>query len=191
MKKMAFGISLLVGTGLAFAETPKKDAPKDAPKDAKKEAPKEAPAPAAKPTPAKELEVTKDWQKTWACTATNDAGEKVLGKLALKKELEGFWVGMTFSTQKTKTMPAFLGQAVFGVDPVSKGWVLTGYDNQGGWINLKGKEATATSMVWEGEAGNTSGKKAPAKFTMTIGEKKAMKFIGEFNGKKGFEHDCK
>ncbi|MBA2538968.1 MAG: hypothetical protein H0V17_04980 [Deltaproteobacteria bacterium] len=184
MMKTAFGITLLVGTGVAFAqpkEAPKKDAPKEAP----------APAPMAKPTPAKELDATKDWQKTWACTATNDGGEKVLGKLALKKELEGFWVGLVMSTQKTKTMPAFLGQAVFGVDPVSKAWVMTGYDNMGGWINMKGKEATAISMIWEGEAGNMSGKKVPAKFTMTLADKKKLKFIGEFGGKKAFEHDCK
>ena len=183
MNKTALSITLLVGTGMAFAQ------PKDAPK---KDAPKEAPPAMAKPTPAKELEVTKDWTKNWTCTATNDAGEKVNGKLTIKKELEGFWMAMRFETQKTKTQPAFTGMAMFGVDPVSKGWVMTGYDNGGGWINMKGKEATATSMVWEGEAGNgPSGKKATAKFTMSNGDKKALKFVGEFNGKKGFEHDCK
>jgi hypothetical protein len=173
-------LMVIAGTGVAFAQ----------PKDAKKEAP---PAPPAmpKPTPAKELEVTKDWMKTWACSETNDAGEKVLGKLAFKKELDGFWMGITFSTQKTKTRPAFLGQAVFGVDPVSKAWVLTGYDNMGGWVNLKGKEATATSMIFEGETGNQSGKKAPAKFTLSLTDKKKLKFVGEFAGKKAFDHDCK
>lgn len=186
MKKTALIITMLAGTGMAFAQpkdAPKKDAPKEAPK-------KEAPPAMAKPTPAKELEATKDWMKAWTCTATNEAGEKVSGKLTFKKELEGFWVGIKFETQKTKSQPAFTGQAMFGVDPVSKTWVLTGYDNMGGWINMKGKEASATAMTWDGESGNMSGKKVPAKFTLTL-DKKALKFIGEFGGKKAFEHDCK
>lgn len=181
MKKTALLITMFAGTGMAFAQ------PKEAPK---KDAPKEAPPAMPKPTPAKELDSVKDWLKTWTCSATNEAGEKVSGKLTIKKELDGFWLGMKFETQKTKTRPAFTGEAVFGVDPVSKGWVLSGYDNHGGWISMKGKEASATAMTWDGEAGNQSGKKAPAKFTMTL-DKKALKFIGEFGGKKGFEHDCK
>lgn len=189
MKKTAFAISLLVGSGMAFADTPaKKDAPAPA-KDAKKEAP---PAPPPKPTPAKELEVLKDWQKNWNCTATNEAGEKVTAKLSLKKELDGFWVAIKFDVQKTKTMPAFVGMGMIGIDPVSKGWVFGGYDSHGGWINMKGKEATATSMVWDGEAGNGAmGKKVPAKLSMAIGDKKVMTFTGEFAGKKAFEHTCK
>ncbi len=184
MTKTALLITMFAATGMAFA---------DAPKDAKKEvpAPKEAPPAMAKPTPAKELDAVKDWLKVWTCTATNDAGEKVSGKITFKKQLDGFWLGIKFETQKTKTQPAFTGDAIFGIDPVSKGWVLSGYDNHGGWISMKGKEAiTATAMTWDGEAGNQSGKKVPAKFTMTL-DKKALKFIGEFAGKKAFEHNCK
>ena len=68
---------------------------------------------------------------------------------------------------------------------------MTGYDNAGGWINMKGKEASATAMTWEGDAGFASmAKEVPAKFALTL-DKKALKFIGEFGGKKAFEHDCK
>jgi hypothetical protein len=175
--KKAVLLMVIAGTGVAFAQ------PKDAPK-------KGAPPPAmVKPTPAKELEVTKAWIKTWACTATNPAGEKVLGKLAIKKELDGMWMSIKFDTQKTRSDLAFSGMAMFGIDPVSKGWVLTGYDNMGGWINLKGKEATATSMIWEGNAGSSRGQ-MPTRFTFALDNKK-LKFVGEFGGKKAFEHDCK
>ncbi len=180
MNKLAFGVTLL-GAGMAFAQPAKKEVP----------VAKDPPPPAmTKPTPATELEVTKDWIKTWTCSATNQANEKVSGKLTVKKELEGFWMSFKFETQKTKSQPAFTAQAMFGVDPVSKGWVLTGYDNQGGWINMKGKEASATAMTFDGESGSGSGKKVPAVFKMTL-DKKALKFIGEFGGIKAFEHDCK
>jgi hypothetical protein len=150
---------------------------------------KKAPAPMAAPKPAKELEAVAGWVKAWTCTGTNGAGEKTTGKLVFKKELDNHWLSIRFETAKTKMMPGFTGQGVFGYDTVSKGWVLTGFDNMGGWINMKSKDASAAAITWEGEAG-MGDKKTPAKFLLTNADKK-VKFIGEFGGKKMFEHDCK
>jgi hypothetical protein len=174
--KTALCMMLLAGT--AVADTP-----------AKKDAPKEAPKAMEAPKPAKELDAMKDWQKAWNCTSTNPAGEKVTAKLTLKKELDGFWTSIKLEAAKTKTMPAFNGQGYIGIDPVGKGWVFNGVDNMGGWIMLKSKDASATAMTWDGDAA-MGDKKTSAKFTMT-NDKKAVKFIGEFGGKKAFEYDCK
>ncbi len=187
--KTALVITLIAGTGVAFAQ-PKdsKPAPKDPPKDAPK------PVPPAAPTPAKELDLLKAWTKGWTCTGTN-MGEKTSAKLTFKRELDSFWYSIKFEAPKTKAMGAFTGMAMFGVDPVSKGWVVSGFDNHGGSITMKAKitdgtpAGTASAMTWEGDANDVRGK-MPAKFTFTA-DKKSLKFVGDFAGKTAFDYDCK
>jgi hypothetical protein len=164
---MKTALLMMIGTTVAFAQ----------------------PGP-AKPTPPKELALTKEWLKTWSCNATNAAGEKVTGTLAFKKELDGFWVSMKLDTAKTKLAPAFSGTAMFGLDTMKNEWVMSGYDNAGGSLNLKSKVATATAMTWEGPAvvGN---KLYLAKLQLSIDDQKQLKYIGEFGGRKAFEFDCK
>ena len=177
--KTALWLTLLASTGVAFAQ-PTKDS-------------KPAPPKNDKPMPsAKELDGLNPWMKTWSCTATNDAGEKVTAKLTLKRELEKFWRSMKIVVTKTKTKPAFNGMAMFGNDHIANNWALHGWDDSGGEIRLKASNAaiSGTAMTWEGEAFGGSAKPVPAKFTMTIADKK-LKFIGEFGGKKSFDYDCK
>jgi hypothetical protein len=135
------------------------------------------------PKPPAELDAVKDWLKGWNCNGSNGLGEKITAKMTMKKELDGHWFSVTFDAAKTKMLPAFAGRAWFGIDPISKGWVLKGFDSYGGWIDLKSKDASATAMTWEGE-GVDMGKKLPVKFTMTLPDKKKLGFIGEFAGKK-------
>ena len=153
----------------------------------------EPPKPAAPPTPAKELDVAKGFAKTWACTGTNDAGDKVAPKLSWKLDVDKFWYAVRMDRPKTKSSPAFTGVGYIGIDPVGKGWVFEGFDNMGGMIHLKAAAAavTAEQAVFEGEAASGMGK-APAKFTLKLDPKaKTLNFVGEFGGKKEFDYACK
>jgi hypothetical protein len=172
-------IALIAGTGVAFAQ------PKDS-KPAPKEPPKEAPKP---PTPSKDLDALKGWDKVWTCTGSAMGQDKVNAKLTIKRDLDGFWYSARFEVPKQGKMPgAFIGQATLGIDPGTKGWIAEGFDNHGGVIRMKVTISGGT-MTWDGEA--IDEKKQPAKFTFTVDDKKKMKFVGEFSGQKAFDHDCK
>jgi hypothetical protein len=192
MKKTALCISIAVGTTFAFAQPkdskpapPPKDAPKDAPKDIKK------PEPPAMPTPSKDLDAAKGFAKAWICQGTmGEAATKVAAKFTMKRDLDNFWYSVRFEVPKSKAGPGFIGMAMVGIDPESKGWIVSGFDNHGGMIKMKAT-LSAGSMTWEGDAlGEPMGKVA-AKMTFTVDDKKKLKFIGEFGGKKAFEHDCR
>jgi hypothetical protein len=181
MRKIALSIILLATSSVALAQ----------PKDAKKKADEPAPPPAApKPTPAKELDALKPWLKTWKCTGANMAGEKVSAKLTFKRELDNFWASVKFEVAKTAKVPAFVGMGMFGIDPATKSWAMQGWDNMGGMIDMKTASASPTAITWEGTSVDM-GRKAPAKFSMNLDDKKKLKFVGEIGGQKAFDYDCK
>lgn len=194
MKALFTTCALIAVPLAAFAgdDAAKKAPAAGAPAVAPKQPPAEPPKQAA-PTPAKELEAFKGFAKTWTCSGTNSAGEKVTTKIAMKLDLDKFWYSVRLDESKTKTRPAFTGAGYVGVDPVAKAWVFEGFDNMGGSIHLKAAAAavTAEQAVFEGEASSVMGK-APGKFTMKLDAKtKHMNFVGEFGGKKEFDYDCK
>ena len=67
---------------------------------------------------------------------------------------------------------------------------MMGWDNMGGTLDVKGTTMTDTSVVWEGSSVDM-GQKSPAKLTLTMDAKKALKFTGEIGGQKAFDYDCK
>lgn len=148
------------------------------------------------PKPATELEAAKGYIKNWTCTGTSGpAKEKSTAKMAIKKDLNNFWVTVRFETAKTAKMPAFIGQGFMGIDPIAKAWTFDGWDNFGGRIMLKAATSAVTpeAMTFTGEAIDAMmGGKVPAKFMFTLDAKsKQVKFWSEFGGQPGFEYTCK
>ena len=149
-----------------------------------------APPPPA-PTPAKELDAAKPYAKAWSCTGNGADKEKA--KFSWKLDLDKFWYTVRMDGGKPKTGTAFTGVGYVGIDPISKNWAFIGFDNRGGWINLKAAAAafTADGVVFEGDANDPRGK-APAKFSFKHDAKaKTMSFFGEIGGQKVFDYTCK
>jgi hypothetical protein len=150
----------------------------------------DSPAPVAAPAmpkPSADLDAWKPMLKSWSCTGTNPAGEKGSAKITIKKELDGFWFSLRFEVAKSKMMPAFIGMAMIGQDPVKKDWQLEGWDNMGGTLHVRSKDG----MAWTGTSID-QGKETPASLTFAMDAKtKHTTFQATINGQKIFDYDCK
>lgn len=172
---------LVMGTGVAFAQ------PKEPPKDSK--------PPVTKPVPKEKLATLKKWARTWTCAGTA-ATEKRAAKLTFRRELDNFWYSVRLEVAKTQTAPAFIGHAMFGVDPVTQDWMTRGFDNAGGMLDAKatltwglsGDEANG--MSWDGEVRTGTGKQ-PARFDFELGNDGKLSFHAKIGGKDVFAYSCR
>jgi hypothetical protein len=134
-----------------------------------------APGPAAaampKPVPAPENDVIKKSAGTWTCTGTAKGPDgqemKFKSSWTVKPTLGGHWYALVYKRAKSGPMPAFEGNAIVGYNTADKSYSFVGFDNMGGWIDLRSTDGAAYS----GE-GSPMGKKAPVKFTFTPGKDK-------------------
>jgi hypothetical protein len=131
-------------------------------------------APAAKmeaPKPPAENDMFKKMAGTWRCEATSKMpdGKEMKDKTtwAVKSALDGHWYSAVYKRAKTATMPAFEGDATLGYNTADKKYVMVGFDNMGGWINL----TSTDGMAYSGE-GLPMGKKGPMKISFAKGKDK-------------------
>lgn len=120
------------------------------------------------PKPAAEMSQVKYFAGTWACSGDSPAGpfgaaHKTQSSLALKSDLDGFWVAGMFTEMKTASNPQPVkGMVHVGYDSAGKQFVMTSVDNFGSW-------ATEMSPGWQGDTMVFAGEQ------MTMGEKAAAR----------------
>ncbi len=123
------------------------------------------------PKPAPENDVIKKSVGTWKCTGSGkgpDGAEmKYTSTWTVKPALNGHWYALTYKRAKMGPMPAFEGQAVIGYNVAEKKYVMTGFDNMGGWIDL----SSTDGATYSGPNGGM-GKVGTTKFSFTPGKDK-------------------
>ena len=134
-------------------------------------APAAAPPKMEAPKPPAENDMFKKVAGTWHCDAsgkTPDGKEmKVKTTWTWKSVLGGQWYSLVYKRAKTGPMPAFEGDATTGYNTGDKKYVLIGFDNMGGWINM----TSTDGMAYAGE-GLPMGKKGPMKISFAKGKDK-------------------
>ena len=162
-------------TAKAAAATPPAAAPSAAaPAGAAPAAAPAAAAPVPKmeaPKPPVENDMFKKMAGNWHCEATDKMpdGKEMKSKTtwAVKSVLGGQWYSVVYKRAKAGTMPAFEGDATLGYNTADKKYVMIGFDNMGGWINL----TSTDGMAYSGE-GLPMGKKGPMKISFAKGKDK-------------------
>ena len=134
-------------------------------------APAAAPAKMEAPKPAAENDMFKKIAGTWHCDATDKTPDgkemKVKTTWTWKSILGGQWYSLVYKRAKTGPAPAFEGDATTGYNSGDKKYVLIGFDNMGGWINM----TSTDGMAYAGE-GLPMGKKGPMKISFAKGKDK-------------------
>jgi hypothetical protein len=138
-------------------------------------APAAAPAAAAPkmeaPKPPAENDMFKKMAGNWRCETTSKMpdGKEMKAKTtwAVKSALDGHWYSVVYKRPKAATMSAFEGDATLGYNTADKKYVMVGFDNTGGWINL----TSTDGMAYAGE-GLPMGKKGPMKISFAKGKDK-------------------
>ena len=134
-------------------------------------APAAAPPKMEAPKPPAENDMFKKVAGTWHCDATDkmpDGKEmKVKTTWTWKSVLNGQWYSVVYKRAKAGPAPAFEGNATIGYNVADKKYVMIGFDNMGGWINLSGTDG----MAYAGE-GLPMGKKGPMKISFAKGKDK-------------------
>jgi hypothetical protein len=184
---IALSAASLLVAGSAFAQDKK---PAEA--AAKKPAEGAAKPEMAAPKPAPELQQYKMMIGSWKCEGKGSMGGhdmKVTGTYKAAWDLDNNWVIAHFEG-KAQGMPgSHKGMDIYGYDAATKMYVVSGYDNFGGW-------STATSKGWEGDKqewagkGQMMGKEADTKWTVTKKGDKEITISGSMGGD-SFEETCK
>lgn len=133
-----------------------------------------APAAAPKmeaPKPPAEDDMFKKMAGSWRCETTSKMpdGKEMKAKTTwtVKSALDGHWYSVVYKRAKAGTMPGFEGNATLGYNTAEKKYVMIGFDNMGGWINL----TSTDGMTYSGE-GLPMGKKGPMKISFAKGKDK-------------------
>jgi hypothetical protein len=149
LNKFAPLVSMALFCGTALAEQP-------------------APAPAGPPKAPAENDALKPYMKSWACDSTLQSGDgkqtKVKTTIAFKPSLNNFWWSIAYDHKKQKDFGGFHGDGTLGFDPSSKKYVLVGFDDDAGWLDLTADSIGADKVEWTGQAHGKKGT-VPFKFT--------------------------
>jgi len=123
------------------------------------------------PKPPAENDMFKKMAGNWHCEATDKMpdGKEMKSKTTwgVKSALGGQWYSVVYKRAKAGPMPAFEGNATLGYNTADKKYVMIGFDNMGGWINL----TSTDGMAYAGE-GLPMGKKGPMKISFAKGKDK-------------------
>ena len=134
-------------------------------------APAAAPPKMEAPKPPAENDMFKKMAGNWRCEATSKTPDgkemKVKTTWAVKSALDGHWYSVVYKRAKAAAMPGFEGDATLGYNGADKKYVMIGFDNMGGWINL----SSTDGMAYAGE-GLPMGKKGPMKISFAPGKDK-------------------
>ena len=134
-------------------------------------APAAAPPKMEAPKPPAENDMFKKMAGNWRCDVTDKMpdGKEMKAKTtwAVKSVLGGQWYSVVYKRAKAGPAPAFEGNATLGYNTADKKYVMIGFDNMGGWINL----SSTDGMAYAGE-GLPMGKKGPMKISFAKGKDK-------------------
>jgi len=134
-------------------------------------APAAAPPKMEAPKPPAENDMFKKVAGTWHCEAASKTPDgkdvKVKTTWTWKSVLGGQWYSVVYKRAKAGPAPAFEGNATIGYNGAEKKYVMIGFDNMGGWINL----TSTDGMAYAGE-GLPMGKKGPMKISFAKGKDK-------------------
>jgi hypothetical protein len=123
------------------------------------------------PKPPAENDMFKKMAGNWRCEATDKMpdGKEMKSKTTwgVKSVLGGQWYSVVYKRAKAGPAPAFEGNATIGYNTADKKYVMIGFDNMGGWINL----TSTDGMAYSGE-GLPMGKKGPMKISFAKGKDK-------------------
>jgi hypothetical protein len=179
--KASFGYLFLACTlvaGVAHAETAAPAAEKKMPEAGMKEAPAAGTA-MEMPKPAPEMEKLKMFMPDgeWKCEGNVQAPgsnmpHKVMAKVPMKSEMNGFWHMARYEESKTKDNPHPMANVTwYGYDMASKMFVRTSMNNMGGMEHLTSNGPEGDKMTFTGDM-MMGEKKMPSRVTF---EKKGSK----------------
>jgi hypothetical protein len=209
MKKLTILVVIAAFAGVAAAQDkpaakPAEPAKPAAPPAAAKPADKPAAAAPAKPMeapkPGPELDALKPMVKNWTCKGNGNlpaAGGgaplafSYTARVSSKWDLNGWWADWKYERAKTKEVPAFTGEGVWGYDQSAKKYNMFGSDSWGGWIDVASAGPSGDTFAFDGDI-QVMGQKVPAKMTFTTDkDKKKLHFTLEAAGSKLVDDECK
>jgi hypothetical protein len=188
-------VAVLLCGGVAWGQAADKKAPEAAkPAAAEGKPAAEAKPPggemAMKPDPA--LQQYKGMIGNWKCEGKGSMMGKELKMTGTYKaawDLDNYWLVAHFEG-KAQGMPgSHKGMDIYGYDPASKMYVVTGVDNMGGWSMAKSKGWEGDKQEWAGQ-GNMMGKQSDVKWTVTRKGDKEVTLSGSM-GTDTWEETCK
>jgi hypothetical protein len=159
----------------------------------------EGPMPPSKPPV--ENEGLKMFVGSWTCAGTAMTGpgktEKVKATAKVKNELGGFWQSFVYTELKTKEYPmAITAIGTWGWESVSKKFVRSEFQSNGGYVLGTSTGWTGDTMTWDLELSSFMGKMTARHSFTKKGDKEFVhKLVTQMPGNSGpttlFEVTCK